>query len=158
MSGKRTRRQFLAERKAEVVRRRLVGKEAVSDLADELQVQPTQIHLWIKQVLDQAEAAFTKTPGGKQRAPSEHDRRARCDLRRSSASPGRSRSRHRRSNGSRQQFTPKRHAGILTRKLQKAVLHLRVSLQFARESPAAPGSCLRVAGFSRVLPRNNSCR
>jgi len=75
MNAKRMRRQFLAERKAEVVRRHLVGKEAVSDLADELEVQPTQIHLWIKQVLDQAEAAFTKTPGGKRRAPSEHDRR-----------------------------------------------------------------------------------
>src|SRR4029453_290087 len=75
MSGKRARRQFLAERKGEVVRGHLAGREAVSDWADELQVQPTQIHLWIKQVLDQAEAAFTKTPGSKRRVPSEHDRR-----------------------------------------------------------------------------------
>lgn len=75
MSGKRTRRQFLAERKAEVVRRHLSGKEAVSDLADELEVQPTQIHLWIKQVLDQAEAAFTKTPGKGRRAEDPKDRK-----------------------------------------------------------------------------------
>jgi transposase len=75
MSGKRARRQFLAERKAEVVRRHVADKVPVSDLADELQVQPTQIHLWIKQVLDQAEAAFAKAPGGKRRAPSEQDRR-----------------------------------------------------------------------------------
>jgi len=75
MSGKRTRRQFLAERKAEVVRRHLAGKEAVSDLADELQVQPTQIHLWIKQVLDQAEAAFAKAPGKSRRVEDAKDRK-----------------------------------------------------------------------------------
>jgi len=75
MSGKRARRQFLAERKAEVVLRHLSGKEAVSDLADELQVQPTQIHLWVKQVLDQAEAAFAKTPGRGRRVEDAKDRK-----------------------------------------------------------------------------------
>jgi transposase-like protein len=75
MSEKRTRRQFLAERKAEVVRRHLAGKEAVSDLADELEVQPTQIHLWIKQVLDQAEAAFAKAPGKSRSVEDAKDRK-----------------------------------------------------------------------------------
>lgn len=56
MSAKRTRRQFLAERKAEVVRQHVADKVPVSDLADELDVQPTQIHLWVKQVLDQAKS------------------------------------------------------------------------------------------------------
>jgi transposase-like protein len=74
MSVNRIRRQFSAERKAEVVRRHLLGKAPVSDLADELQVQPSLIHLWIKQVLGQAEAAFAKVSGGK-RAQSDHDRR-----------------------------------------------------------------------------------
>jgi transposase-like protein len=41
----------------------LVGKEAVSDLAEELGVQPGQIHLWIKQVLDQADRAFDRSGG-----------------------------------------------------------------------------------------------
>ena len=37
-----TRRHFTPQQKAEVVRRHLVGKEAVSDLASELQIQPSQ--------------------------------------------------------------------------------------------------------------------
>jgi transposase-like protein len=61
MSSKR--RHFSAEQKAQVVRRHLAGKEAVSNLADELQIQPSLIHLWVKQVLEQAERAFDKAPG-----------------------------------------------------------------------------------------------
>jgi hypothetical protein len=41
----------------------LSGKEAVSALASELQIQPSQIHGWVKLVLDQAEAAFQRLPG-----------------------------------------------------------------------------------------------
>jgi transposase-like protein len=37
----------------------------VSDLAAELDVQPSLIHLWVKQVLDQAEKAFQRSKGGK---------------------------------------------------------------------------------------------
>jgi len=53
------RRHFSAPQKAEIVRRHLSGKEPVSNLADEFQLQPTQIHAWVKQVLDRAEQAFT---------------------------------------------------------------------------------------------------
>ena len=53
-----TRRHFSPEQKAAVVRRHLADKEPVSNLADELGVQPSQIHLWTKQLLDQAERAF----------------------------------------------------------------------------------------------------
>ena len=56
----RSRRSFSDEVKANVVRRHLSEKVPVSDLADELQVQPSMIHLWIKQVLDQAEKAFRR--------------------------------------------------------------------------------------------------
>ena len=59
MSG--TRRTFTAEQKAEVVRRHLRGKVPVSQLADELNIQPSQIHQWINTVLAQAEQAFAKT-------------------------------------------------------------------------------------------------
>ena len=62
MSGK-NRRRFGTDLKARVVRRHLAGKEAVSDLADELDVQPSQIHLWVKQVLDQAEKALERPSG-----------------------------------------------------------------------------------------------
>jgi len=61
----RERRHFTAQQKAAVVRRHLAGKEAVSDLADELAVQPSLIHLWVKQVLDQAERAFDRARGGR---------------------------------------------------------------------------------------------
>jgi len=58
-----TRRHFTAAEKADIVRRHVSGKEAVSELADEFGVQPTQIHGWVKQVLDQAEKAFHPGPG-----------------------------------------------------------------------------------------------
>lgn len=60
-----SRRHFTPQQKVEVVRRHLVGKEAVSDLASEFQIQPSQIHGWIKLVLDQAEAAFQRQPGNR---------------------------------------------------------------------------------------------
>jgi transposase len=59
----KTRRHFTGEQKARIVRRHLSGKEAVSGLAEEFDVQPSQIHLWVKQVLDQAERAFERSPG-----------------------------------------------------------------------------------------------
>ena len=68
------RRRFAAEQKAEIVRRHLIGKVPVSDLADELRVQPSQIHQWIKQVLDQAGKAFERS-GGRQRVDQAKDRR-----------------------------------------------------------------------------------
>jgi transposase-like protein len=78
MSESKTRRSFTPLQKAEITRRHLAGKEAVSDLADELGVQPSQIHLWIKQLLDQAERAFERSAGaGRQarRAEDAKDRR-----------------------------------------------------------------------------------
>jgi len=59
----RSRRNFSAEQKAQIVRRYLSGKEAVSKLAEELQVQPTLIHGWINQVLAQAARAFERSSG-----------------------------------------------------------------------------------------------
>jgi transposase len=59
----RVRRHFTAEQKAEVVRRHVAGKEAVSTLAEELNVQPTLIHQWVQQLLAQAERAYERTAG-----------------------------------------------------------------------------------------------
>jgi len=42
-----------------------MDKVAVSDLADELGVQPSQIHTWVKQVLDQGEKAFEPVNRGR---------------------------------------------------------------------------------------------
>lgn len=70
----KTRRHFTAVQKAHVVRRHLSDKVPVSDLADERGVQPSQIHLWVKQVLEQAEKAFER-PAGQRRDDAEKDRR-----------------------------------------------------------------------------------
>jgi transposase-like protein len=54
------RKQLSAEQRAQIVRRHLADKVPVSDLADEFGVQPSQIHQWVRQVLDQAENAFNR--------------------------------------------------------------------------------------------------
>jgi transposase-like protein len=59
------RRKFSNEFKATVVRRHLVEKVPVSELASEFEIQPSMIHLWVKQVLDQAEKAFERSQGSK---------------------------------------------------------------------------------------------
>ena len=60
----RTRRMFTSTQKAEMVRRHLKDRVPVSELAAELDVQPSQIHQWVHAVLAQAERAFEK-PGKK---------------------------------------------------------------------------------------------
>lgn len=57
----RTRRKFTAEEKTAIVRRHLKGKESIATIADELSIQPTQIHQWVAMVIEQAENAFEKT-------------------------------------------------------------------------------------------------
>ncbi len=57
----RNRRRFTPEVKSQIVRRHLSGKEPVSKLAEEFQVQPSQIHNWVNQVLVQAEKAFDRS-------------------------------------------------------------------------------------------------
>jgi len=59
----RERRRHSAEVKAQIVRRHLAGKEPVSKLAEELGVQPSQIHTWVNLVLAQAEKAFERSAG-----------------------------------------------------------------------------------------------
>jgi transposase len=61
--------------KAQIVRRHLGGKEPVSNLADEFGLQPSQIHTWVKQVLDQAERAFEHTAGRPPRVEQLKDRK-----------------------------------------------------------------------------------
>ena len=60
---RQSRRHFSASQKAQIVRRHLSGKEPISNLADEFGVQPSQIHTWVKQVLDQAERALERPVG-----------------------------------------------------------------------------------------------
>lgn len=57
----RSRRSFTAQEKLTAVRRHLVDKVPVSDLCDELGLQPTQIYQWQKMLFENGGAAFAKT-------------------------------------------------------------------------------------------------
>lgn len=70
----RSRRQFTANEKAAVVRRHLVDKVPVSDLCDELGLQPTQIYTWQKLLFENAALAFLK-PGKQDRQQDLKDRK-----------------------------------------------------------------------------------
>jgi transposase-like protein len=68
----RKRRSFSPQEKAAAVRKHLVDKVPVSQIADEMQVQPTLIHNWIHTVVSQAERAF-ETPRAAKNSKSEHE-------------------------------------------------------------------------------------
>jgi transposase len=70
----RSRRTFTAQEKLAVVRRHLVDRVPVSDLCDELGLQPTQIYTWQKQLFDNGESAFFK-PGRKLKVDDTKDRK-----------------------------------------------------------------------------------
>ena len=65
---RKQRRHFTSTQKAQIVRRHLAGKEPISNLADEVGVQPSQIHTWVKLVLDNAEHALDRPAGRPPRA------------------------------------------------------------------------------------------
>ena len=59
----RTRRQFTIEQKAAILQRHLVDKVPVSDLCDELKLQPSVFYLWLRQVHENLAAALgPRTP------------------------------------------------------------------------------------------------
>lgn len=70
----RSRRTFTAQEKAAVVKRYLVDKVPVSDLCDELGLQPTQVYQWQKQLFENADAAFAR-PGRKPRLDNAKDKK-----------------------------------------------------------------------------------
>ena len=70
----RKRRSFSPTEKAAAVRKHLVDKIPVSQIADEMKVQPTLIHNWINTVMTQAERAFESTRATKSKQY-DHDER-----------------------------------------------------------------------------------
>jgi transposase-like protein len=70
---RKTRRKFSPPQKAEVVRRHLADKVPVSNLADELGLQPSLIHGWVQHVLEHVEESFLRPKG--QRGPDEKDQK-----------------------------------------------------------------------------------
>ena len=60
-------RSYLSAAEKAAIVRHLIEKRPVSALAEELKIQPSQIHGWVKLVLDQAEAAFERSARSGQR-------------------------------------------------------------------------------------------
>ena len=71
----RSRRHFSAEEKAAIVRRHLIDKVPVSDLCDELGLQPTQIYTWQKQLFENAAGAFERSNGKSKKKDNAKDRK-----------------------------------------------------------------------------------
>ena len=63
---KRQRRKFTGTEKVSILRRHLVERVSISDLCEELGVQPTQFYSWQKQFFENGAAAFE--PKGKSKA------------------------------------------------------------------------------------------
>lgn len=59
--ARRSRRHFSSEQKAEIVRRLFADKVPISELCNELGLQPSLLYQWQKQLLDNAAAAFATT-------------------------------------------------------------------------------------------------
>lgn len=57
------RRHFSAEDKVKALRRHLVEKTPVSDLCQELGIQPTQFYRWQQALFENAASALERTPG-----------------------------------------------------------------------------------------------
>jgi transposase-like protein len=75
----RTRRHFTPEQKAQIVRRHLIGKEPVSNLADEFGLPPSLIHGRANQVMAQAERAFDRPSSKRQKEEAEAQKIAASD-------------------------------------------------------------------------------
>ena len=61
----KTRKKFTAEQKAEIVRHHLKDKTPISNFAEELVIQPTQIYQWVTVALEQLDKLFAKQENGK---------------------------------------------------------------------------------------------
>jgi transposase len=71
---KRERKHYTAEEKVAILRRHLLDKVAVSDLCEELGLQPTVFYRWQKELFENGASAF-QTPERPQRQVEEKQKR-----------------------------------------------------------------------------------
>jgi transposase-like protein len=64
MSSKRVRRHYPAEKKAEILRRHMVDKVPISDLCNELSLQPSVFYQWQRQAHENLATALEKPAPG----------------------------------------------------------------------------------------------
>lgn len=79
---KRQRRNFTGQEKVGILRRHLLDKVPVSDLCEELGLQPTQFYQWQKQFFENGASAFERNGGSKQDAAQERIAALEAKLRR----------------------------------------------------------------------------
>lgn len=79
---KRARRNFTGQEKVGILRRHLLDKVPVSDLCEELGLQPTQFYQWQKQFFENGASAFERNGGTKQDAAHERIAALEAKLRR----------------------------------------------------------------------------
>jgi len=63
----RKRRNFTGEQKVRILRKHLIDGVPVSDLCDELGLQPTVFYRWQKEFFEHGAAAFERVCNGKKR-------------------------------------------------------------------------------------------
>jgi transposase len=62
---RKQRRHFEGTEKVAILKRHLIDKVPISDLSDELKIQPTQIYDWLKKFFENGHAAFDNGRKGK---------------------------------------------------------------------------------------------
>lgn len=65
---RKLRRHFTGREKVELLRRHLVEKVPVSQLCDDVGLQPTVFYRWLKEFFDNGAAAFETKPDKRQRS------------------------------------------------------------------------------------------
>lgn len=58
--NKLKRRQFSAEEKVKILKRHLVGKEDISDICDQLEINPNQFYRWQGELFENGAVAFER--------------------------------------------------------------------------------------------------
>lgn len=71
---KKTRKHLTGTEKVAVLRRHLIDKQAVSDICDEVGIQPSQFYRWLKQFFENGAQALERN-GGKATAVRREDAR-----------------------------------------------------------------------------------
>lgn len=79
---RKKRHNYNPEEKVFILKRHLVGREAVSDLCDEYQLQPKIFYEWQKQSFEKGASAFAREGKGKQQAEERRIRELEEKLRR----------------------------------------------------------------------------
>lgn len=72
---KKSRKNYIPEEKVAILRKHLVEKEAVSEICDRLNLQPTVFYRWLKEFFDNGAAAFEHVPNGSKKQEAKQQRR-----------------------------------------------------------------------------------